>query len=281
MRPFTPWVTSLGTATLLVAGLLCIVSPSFAVAPAKLSGGITGIVKDGVGVPQMGATVLLFNRQDRLSARGLTDEKGNFSFLSLAPTVYSLRVSLRSFVPVFRDNIVVQPGVRSVLNVNLNTLFSSIQLVTPPPGERALMTDDWKWVLRSASATRPILRILPNFDPNFDPDHPRRGTAVFSETRGLVRLSGGDGGQVTGYGNEADLGTAFAVATSLFGNNQVAISGNLGYTAQSGMATAGFRTSYKRDLGGISPVVSLTMREMVIPRITDAMAGGPGTVGDL
>ena len=86
---------------------------------------------------------------------------------------------------------------------------------------------------------------------------------------------------MTGYGNEADLGTAFAVATSLFGNNQVAVSGNLGYTAQSGMATAGFRTSYKRDLGGISPVVSLTMREMVIPRISDAMAGGPGAVGDL
>src|SRR5207245_8890809 len=106
-----------------------------------------------------------------------------------------------------RDNIVVQPGVRSVLNVNLSTLFSTIQLVAPPAGERSLMTDDWKWVLRSAAATRPVLRILPDFDPN-RPAH--RVTGVFSETRGLVQLSGGDGGQVSSFGNEADLGTAFA-----------------------------------------------------------------------
>jgi Carboxypeptidase regulatory-like domain len=281
MRPLTPRITSSRACAILAAGLVCLALPCSAVSPAKLSGGLAGLVRDGVGVPQMGATVLLFNHEDRLFARALTDEKGGFSFLSLIPDVYSIRVSLRSFVPVFRDNVVVQPGVRSILNVNLTTLFSTIQLVTPPPGERALMSDDWKWVLRSASATRPILRILPNFDPNFDPDHPRRGTAVFSETRGLVKLSGGDGGQVTGYGNEADLGTAFAFATSLFGNNQVAVSGNLGYTAQSGMATAGFRTSYTRDLGGISPVVSLTMREMVVPRLTEAMAGGPGAMGDL
>jgi hypothetical protein len=282
MRPLTNRVTSSRAIAILVAGLVCLSLPCSAVAPAKLSGGITGLVRDGVGIPQMGATVLLFTHEDRLFARSLTDEKGGFSFLSLMPDIYSIRVSLRSFVPVFRDNIVVQPGVRSVLNVNLTTLFSTIQLVTPPPGERALMSDDWKWVLRSASATRPILRLLPKFDPNFDPDRPaRHATAVFSETRGMVKLSGGDGGQVSGFSNEADLGTAFAFATSLFGSNQVAVSGNLGYTAQSGMASAGFRTSYTRNLGGISPVVSLTMRQLSMPHLGEALAGGPATAGDL
>ena len=276
MRPIAP------RAAVLVAGLLSIASPSFAIAPVKLSGALTGLVRDPVGIPQMGATVLLFTHEDRLFARALTDEKGAFSFLSLAPDIYSVRVSLRSFVPVFRDNIVVQPGLRSVLNVNLSTLFSTIQLVTPPEGERALMTDDWKWVLRSASSTRPILRILPNFDPDAIPDRSaHRTAAVFSEARGLVKLSGGDGGQLSGYGNEADLGTAFAFAASVFGNNQVAVSGNLGYTAQSGMASAGFRTSYAHELGPVSPVVSLTMRETFLPRITEALAGGPGTLGDL
>src|SRR5579864_5659775 len=275
MRPLTPGITSSRTAILAVA-LVWFALPAFAVSPAKLSGGITGLVKDGAGIPQMGATVLLFTHEERLFARALTNEKGGFSFLSLAPDVYSIRVSLRSFVPVFRDNIVVQPGVRSVLNVNLSTLFSTIQLVAPPAGERSLMTDDWKWVLRSAAATRPVLRILPNFDPDANLDHPvRRASAMFSETRGLVKLSGGDGGQVSGFGNEADLGTAFAFATSVFGSNQVAVSGNLGYTAQSGMASAGFRTSYGRDLGPVSPVVSLTMRETFMPRSVDALTGVP------
>src|ERR1700730_14767089 len=178
MRPFAARITSPRTAAILVAGFVLSAVPSFAVAPAKLSGGITGLVRDGAGVPQMGATIILFTHEDRLFARILTDEKGAFSFLSLSPDVYSIRVSLRSFVPVFRDNIVVQPGMRSVLNVNLTTLFSTIQLITPPAGERVLMTDDWKWVLRSSSSTRPILRILPNFDPTLDPSHPaRRGTA--------------------------------------------------------------------------------------------------------
>ena len=89
-----------------------------------------------------------------------------------------------------------------------------------------------------------------------------------------MKLSGGDGGQVSGFGNEADLGTAFAFATSLFGSNQVAVSGNLGYTTQSGMSAAGFRTSYTRNLGGVNPVVSLTMRQLYMPRAGDAMAGG-------
>ena len=33
--------------------------------PSSFSGAITGFVTDAAGVPQMGATVLLFNRQER------------------------------------------------------------------------------------------------------------------------------------------------------------------------------------------------------------------------
>ena len=136
------------------------------------------------------------------------------------------------------------------------------------------MSDDWKWVLRSASSTRPVLRLLPGLAP--DPNAPSRHTTVFSETSGLVQLSGGDAGQVSGFGNEADLGTAFAVATSLYGRNRVAVSGNLGYMAQSGMATAGFGTSYTRDFGSTSPVFSVIMRQLTIPRAGEGLAGsGP------
>src|SRR5947208_2934312 len=109
-----PLISSSRNYAFLAAGLVCLALPCSAVSPAKLSGGLTGLVRNGVGIPQMGATVLLFNHEERLFARVLTDEKGGFSFLSLIPDVYSVRVSLRSFVPVFRDNIVVQPGVRSI-----------------------------------------------------------------------------------------------------------------------------------------------------------------------
>src|ERR1700736_4854312 len=99
--------------------LLCVPSASPAGSPsATISGEIAGLVTDSAGIPQMGATVLLFNRQDRLYQRALTSGKGAFSFKTLLPDLYSIRVSLASFVPAIRGNILVEPGMRSVLNVS-------------------------------------------------------------------------------------------------------------------------------------------------------------------
>lgn len=279
MGTIRPIVRSCTPLAGLLAAVVLLTLPAYAATPAKLSGALAGAVTNTTGIPQMGATVLLYNRQERLCERALTDAEGKFSFASLLPDVYSIRVSLPAFVTAFKDNILVQPGVRSLLNVSLASLFSSIQLVAPASGEPAVMSEDWKWVLRTASATRPILRVLPGWtgiDPNAQPRHT---TTIFSETRGLVRVSGGDGGQASGSGDAADLGTAFALATSLFGANQLQVSGNLGYTPQSGMPSAGFRTTYSRSIGGVSPEVSLTMRQLFLPRIGDALAGGPAAGG--
>ena len=166
-----------------------------------------------------------------------------------AAGAYSIRVSLASFLPALKRNIVVQPGMRSLLSVNLAGVLSSIELVYSATGSRAIMSDDWKWVLRSSSATRPVLRLRPS-------DYGRRtgrqasASSLFSDTHGMVKISAGDQGSVSQFGNEPDLGTAFALATSLFGDNQVHVSGNFGYSAATGIPTAGFRTSYSRGLGG-------------------------------
>src|ERR1700686_5320196 len=177
MGTMRPLIRSRRLVAGLIAGLLFLTLPAFAATPAKLSGALAGAVTNTTGVPQMGATVLLFNRQERLGERAPTDAEGKFSFASLLPDVYSIRVSLPAFVTAFKDNILVQPGVRSLLNVSLASLFSSIQLVAPAAGERAIMSEDWKWVLRTASATRPIMRVLPGWDPGIDPNgQTRRST---------------------------------------------------------------------------------------------------------
>src|SRR3954465_10387704 len=84
----------------LVLGMVCVVAPStcFAVAPIQLSGAITGVVSDTLGVPQMGATVLLFNRQDRALQKLQTDERGQFKFAGLFPEVYAIRVTLSTYL---------------------------------------------------------------------------------------------------------------------------------------------------------------------------------------
>ena len=261
----------------LVAGMVCLAAPALlpAASPTAIAGSITGVVTDTTGVPQMGATVLLFNRHDRLTEKALTDEKGAFVFAGLIPDIYSIRVTLASFVPAIRGSILVQPGMRSMLNVNLANLFSSIQLVYPGAEHRVLMNDEWKWVLRTSTASRPVLRLLPQIANN----RAARNSNVFGDTRGLVRVSAGDGGDAAGFGGQGDLGTAFALATSLYGNNMLHVSGNVGYGSFTGAPSAAFRTSFTRNVGGTSPEVSVTMRQFYLPgRVGVAVAGGEGAL---
>jgi hypothetical protein len=208
----------------------------------------------------MGASVVLYNRQDRVCDRMFTDEHGEFRFPGLFPDLYSIRVTLATFMPALRREILVQPGMRALLNVNLNALFSSIQVAYPAPGSGTFMTDDWKWVLRSASETRPVLRFVEDTAPS----KTRRSSesSVFSDTRGLVQLSAGDGPLAVGAATQADLGTAFALATSIFGNNHLEVGGNLGYGAQTGVPAAAFRTAY---VPGSGPEVSVTVRQLFLP----------------
>ena len=202
--PQIPLSRQRASAVLVVLGLLCIPVPSPAASIAstgKLSGKILGLVTDAGGVPQMGAAVILLNQQDRPCERGLTDDKGAFSFDGLAAGVYTIRVSLASFMPVSKSSIFVQPGLRTLLNVSLAGMFSSIQLVYPTPDQRAIMNDDWKWVLRTSNATRPVLRLLPGWTPDDSGPARRASSGIFSDTRALVQVSAGDGGRVTSFGN--------------------------------------------------------------------------------
>jgi hypothetical protein len=248
--------------------LLGLCAPAaFSVTPPKLTGSIAGFVRDSSGIPQMGASVMLFNRYERLIERVFTNERGIFGFETLSPDLYSVRVSLASFVPAMKQKIAVQPGMQSLLYVDLASVLSSIELVYAAPGQGALMSEDWKLTLKGSIATRPILRALPEISMS-DPSKKDKTTGgVFSDTRGMVKVSAGDPGSLGGTTSQTDLGTAFAVSTSVFGRNQLQVSGNVGYSTHSGMPTTGFRTSYSRD--GIGPEVAVTMQQVYLPARAD------------
>src|ERR1035441_2197665 len=91
--------------------------------PVKFMGAISGVVRNSLGVPQMGAVVLLYNRQDRNLDKILSDSTGRFQFSDLVPDLYSVKVSVATLVPALKKNILVQPGMQSMLAVNLNSLF--------------------------------------------------------------------------------------------------------------------------------------------------------------
>jgi hypothetical protein len=225
----------------------------------RLHGTIVGVVSDASGSGQLGATVYLFNRFEKLVQKVLTNEKGAFGFDFLPPDSYSVRVVLPSFLPAVRQNILIQPGMRSFLAINLASLMSSVELVYSAQSPTNLMTDDWKWVLRSSMSTRPVLRFLPEQD--------RHSTTVFGDTRGVVRVQAGDSGNGV-FGGQPDLGTAFAVATSVMQKHELQVTGNVGIASRGGMPAASLRTRLSRSVdnaawnGGSSPEVMLTVRQL-------------------
>ena len=211
--------TTQNTVASLVLGVACLALPSVCAAatPIQLSGAISGVVADSKGIPQMGATVILLNRQDRQIEKLQTDDRGQFQFAGLFPDFYSIRITLSTFFPALKKSILVRPGERNHLNVSLSTLFSTIQLSYPTAIDTgSLMTEEWKWVLRGASSTRPVLRFIDADAVPADRMERSERSAAFSDTRGIVRVSGGEGPLSAGAGNQADMGTTFAVATSLY-----------------------------------------------------------------
>jgi len=245
----------------LVAALASSAPVASAAVPAILSGSLAGLVRGPAGVPQMGASVSLFNRYERLINRTITNERGLFGFEALPPDLYSVRISLASFVPAMKQKITVQPGMQSLLYVDLTSVLSSIELVYAAPGQGALMSDDWKWTLKASASTRPVLRFLPD-SPSGSSSDKSTGDSAFSDTYGVLKVSAGDPGSLVGTSSRADLGTAFALATSLFGRNRLQLSGNVGYSGGAGLPATGFRTSFSRD--GL-PEVAITMQQVYLP----------------
>ncbi len=248
----------------LLAGLLAMSGSARAADWAvPVTGNLLGTVVDTTGAPQIGASIKLFNKYDRMVAKTLSTTDGRFAFAGLAPDFYSLQVSLESFVPAFRDKISIRAGANSMLQINLATLFSSIQLnSTIPVGA---MSNDWKWVLRSSPATRPITR----FQPDGAADETTSAAVrpqLFSGTRMLVGISGGDAGLMESGSGTADVGTQFALSTNVYGKNELQLAGKLGQnTTDAGSNNFALCAIYSpgRSLGlANAPEVSLTISQV-------------------
>jgi hypothetical protein len=250
--------------------MFCLVPAANAGGTLALAGSILGEVKSAAGVAEMGAKVLLYDRHDQLVRHVLTDEQGRFGFVALAPDIYSIRVTLASFVPAMRRNISVAAGTDSLLQINLSGIFSTVDILSSA-AHGTLMGDDWKWVLRASPSTRPILRFLPASKDSQESSS-RPFSDMFSQTEGIVKVSAGDGDAFGGAASQQDLGTAFALATSIYGKSRLQLSGNLGYATNGAMPAAGFRTTYSRTGdSGSNPEITLSMQQMYLPGRGDAV----------
>jgi Carboxypeptidase regulatory-like domain len=226
------------------------------------TGSVSGWVKDERGIAQMGAAVAVLAADGRLIKRVFSDQDGQFSADGLFPGEYVIRVTLGRFLPVEKTRILVEAGAQAWLDISLRSLFATLQLSMPMTGQIRDMTDEWKWSLRSAHSMRPILRFQPREQQEERSRILRRVNGAFGETRAYAEVTSGAGMTPTAFANQSDLGTSFAVATSLFGDNGITVSGNVGYNTASQAPATAFRTSYQRDIGLGTPEISVTVRQL-------------------
>jgi hypothetical protein len=133
-------------------------------APATLAqsaGRIAGTVADTTGTPQMGATISILPEQlaDSSPAHVFTDARGRFLSAPLAAGLYTVNVTLAGFLPALAQHVDVDQMRTTVLHMQMGTALASLErsAAQSPPGSTQ-DADNWKWVLRGASASRPILR---------------------------------------------------------------------------------------------------------------------------
>ena len=155
-------------------------------------GKLSGTVVDAAGVPQMGATVMLLSEDLRTIAplQLHTNDRGVFSSERVRPGFYSLRVTLAGFLPALERHIHIEANLTTLLRVELDSVFSSLDRLRRQSGQQT-EADDWAWVLRSSSGTRPILRYADG-EVSESPATARADAAAHKTgTRGRVELTSG------------------------------------------------------------------------------------------
>jgi len=231
-----------------------------AAAQAKLvPGKLAGVVRDSTGTPQLGANVELIAETGAAASRGfLTNTQGIFRGEKLAPGLYTLRVTLAGFLPTLEKHIRVTSNLTTVVRVELESMFASLDQLRRTPSNTSVQADDWKWVLRSASAVRPVLEWMD--------DDARIASRVSVEStvpRGpRFRLEFTDGARhpVSASSIASSPATAVAYEQKLGGTSKMILAGQMSYDQDApggGIATVWLPTGTL----GTGPHTALVLRE--------------------
>jgi Carboxypeptidase regulatory-like domain len=201
------------------------------------TGRLAGIVTDRQGNPLVNAEVLIVGPGiTRRVERVATDVHGRFAANGLTPGRYSLRVIATNLV---RSGIEVEPGRSETLSLMLTTLLPGARLPSEQTASRS--NDDWKWVLRTSAAVRPVLRYAT--DPS---DHQQK---LLDPSQKLVAMIPESAGQVP-LSDQVNLGTVVAYWRPLTSGSDLLVSTSGG---EQGVSSSSFATAYRHGVGGDNP----------------------------
>lgn len=106
----------------------------------------------------MGATVQVAPESAAVARaqEHLTNTQGIFRDERLAPGLYTVRVTLAGFLPTLEQHVRITANLTTLVRIELESMFASLDRLRRQPASNA-DAEDWKWVLRSAAAMRPVL----------------------------------------------------------------------------------------------------------------------------
>jgi hypothetical protein len=245
--------------------ILTVALSSFAAKPAAaqakpVPGKLTGVVRDATGTPQMGATVELISEAVGVTATRnfLTNTEGGFRGDKLSPGLYTLRVTLAGFLPTLEKHIRVTSSLTTVVRIELESMFASLDQLRRMPASTTVQGDDWKWVLRSASAMRPVLEWVDSDTmavSNVSIESPRPPLP-------RMRMEFTDGARRPASASSVDSSPATAVAydQKLGGTNRMILAGQVSYDTD--MPAGGIATVWlPSGTLGAGPHTALVLRE--------------------
>jgi hypothetical protein len=260
-----------GTFLALSLAILCLL-------PARGSaadyGRIVGTVADTQGAPLMGATVLIMGPMlNGLQAGGnivervLTDARGRFAVERLLPGWYSLQVISPTRLPILRNGVRVESGQSVQESFVLGDILAPIRL-NVPSGSVSNWGEDWKWVLRTASATRPILRYQPASRAK---RKSKEAKPPLATSRRLIAMNpGSSSGRA--LAGDPGVGSVLAYIRPLSENSDLLLAGSMGAT---GMQSSSLATVLRRDvLKGDPQELALVVHQLNVSDGTPVVWGG-------
>jgi len=232
---------------------------SATMAQSKLvSGKLAGVVRDLTGTPQMGASVEVFAEAPGAASSldYLTNTQGIFRGDKLSPGLYTIRVTLAGFLPTLQQHVRINANLTTMVRIEMESMFASLEQLRRQPNSAKADADDWKWVLRSASGTRPILQFDENAVLTANGDTAGRAPKILLEFTDGARRPG----SVSNVA--AAPGTAFAYDQKLGGAGSLLVAGQMSYdeSPAGGVATVWLPTGTI----GSGPHTAVVLREAKI-----------------
>lgn len=238
----------------------------------SVQGVLSGVVRDAAGTPQMGASVEVLPESAASAAplEFFTNTKGLFRGERLAPGFYTVRVTLAGFLPTLEKHIRISANLTTLVRIQLESMFASLEQLRRAPSAAGAEPDDWKWVLRSASSVRPVLQWVEqyplgvvNLDAESVPAESARGRLEFTD--GARRP-----GSVSNL--PASPTTAFAYDQQLGQTSRLVLAGLMSYEGDSpagGIATVWLPSGSL----GAGPHTALVLRESKLGAVGPTFRG--------